>query len=278
MDFISWIPALTTTSLFGALIWLCREFISTRLTRSVQHEFDRKLAKVRADFQAAEEQLKSELREKEAAITALRGGALSTLASRQVAIDKRRLKAIDQLWCAFNSLAPARGITTSISFFKFDVTAKQAVHDDRLRSFFETIGSGFDQSKIDQESANKARIFISPMAWAIFSAYRAVAMYGVMQWHVIKGGLGNTDFGNHEVISKLIAAVLPHYADHLEKNGPSVYHHAFEALENKLIAELQSMLVNSELDKAALEQAAQLSKYAQELQTVTDNAQKTATA
>lgn len=96
------------------------------------------------------------------------------------------------------------------------------MHDDRLRSFFESIGSGFDQNKIDQESANKARIFISPMAWAIFSAYRAVAMYGVMQWHVLKGGLGNTDFGNHDVISKLIASVLPHYADHLEKNGPSV--------------------------------------------------------
>ena len=101
MELIPWLPALTTTGLLAAALWLGRELISNRLTKSVQHDFDKKIESVRADLRASEERFKAELREKEAEIAALRSGALSVLASRHAALDKRRLA---NGWAVFSIL------------------------------------------------------------------------------------------------------------------------------------------------------------------------------
>ena len=69
MDMLQyWIPAGATTGSFAVILWLCRSLISTRLTKSVENEFNRKL-----------ENVKAELRTKEAQIDALRSGAMSGL-------------------------------------------------------------------------------------------------------------------------------------------------------------------------------------------------------
>lgn len=276
MDLIPWFPALTTTGLFAGALWLARETISAWLTRSIQHEFDKKLESVRSDFRAAEERLKAELREKEAEISALRSGALSALASRQAALDRRRLEAVDQLWSAFNSLAPARGLAATMSVVKFDTAAQVAERDPKARQLFQAIGAGFDQSKIDQNGADRARPFVSPMAWAVFTAYRAVTMHSVMRWHVLKGGLGTNDFADRQAIEKLVVAALPHYKDYLEKHGPDVYYYVLEALETKLLLELQAMLASNAYDKAGLEQAAEIIRQANVLQAATIEAQSAA--
>jgi hypothetical protein len=269
MDFLSWLPAISTTSLFAAITWFAREAISARLTRTVQHQFDQKLEGLRSDLRVAEERLKAELRVREAEITALRSGALSALASRQAALDKRRLEAVDQLWAAFNSLGPARGLAASMAVLKFESATKLAERDPNARKLFEIIGSGFDQSKIDHASANAARPFVSPMVWAVYLAYQAVTMHGVMRWHVLKGGLGPQDFMDHKAIEKLVIAALPHYSDYLEKNGSEVYYYVLEALEQKLLNELQTMLQGSEFDKATVAQASEIVRLSNALQATT---------
>jgi hypothetical protein len=251
IDISSWFPALTSTGLFAAALWLARETISARLTRSIQHEFGRKIESVRSDFRAAEERLKAQLREKEAEISALRSGALSALASRQASLDKRGLEAVDPLWAAFNSLAPARGLAATLSVIKFDAAAEAAERDPKARQFFESLGSGFDQSKIDQIGADRARPFLSPMAWAVFTAYRAVTLHSVMRWHVLKGGLGTNDYTDRKAIEKLVVAALPHYKEYLEKHGPEVYYYVLEGLETRLLSELQTMLTGTDLDKTS---------------------------
>ncbi len=40
MTFLDWVPAISTTSLFAAGLWLLRSLIITRLRASVQHEFN----------------------------------------------------------------------------------------------------------------------------------------------------------------------------------------------------------------------------------------------
>lgn len=269
MDLMPWLPALTTTGLLAAALWLGRQLISTRLTKSVEHEFDTKIESVRADMRASEERLKAQLREKEAEISALRSGALSVLASRQAALDKRRLEAVDQIWASFNALAPARGLAASMSVIKFESAAQQAEHDPKVRQFFEIIGGGFDAKTLDLSGAAKARPFLTPLVWAIFSAIQAVTMHSVMRWHVLKGGLGTTDFADNKAIEKLVVAALPHYAEYFEKNGPSVYYYVLEALDARLLAEIQNMLSGVESDRASIEQAAEIVRQANSLQAAT---------
>ncbi len=269
MDVTSWFPAITTTTLLAAALWLGRQLIATRLTKSVEYEFNKKLESVRADMRASEERLKAELREKEAEILALRSGALSALASRQAALDKRRLEAVDQLWASFNALAPARAIAAYMSVIKFESAAKEAERDPRVRQFFEIFGSSFDIRKLDLSGAAKARPFVTPLVWAIFAAIQAVTMHSVMRWHVLKSGLGTKDFADHKTIEKLVVAALPHYAEYLEKHGPSVYYYVLEALDERLLSEIRNMLSGVESDRASIEQAAEIVRQANALQAAT---------
>lgn len=275
MEIVPWLPAVTSTGLLAAILWLCRELISTRLTKTVQHEFDKKIESIRADLRASEERFKAKLREKEAEISAIRSGALSVLASRQAALDKRRLEAVDQLWTAFNALAPARGIAANMSIIKFESAAQQAERDPNVRQLFEIMGNGFDPKSLDLSGAAKARPFINPLVWAIFSAIRAVTMHSVVRWQVLKSGLGTSDYSDHEAIKKLVIAALPHYSDYLEKNDPSVYYYVLEALDERLLAEIQNMLSGIESDKASLEQAAEIIRQANMLQNTTKDVEST---
>ena len=265
-DVYWWFPSLTTAGMLSAVAWLAREWIGARLTKTIQHEFDRKLEKLRSDLRESEEKLKARIREKEGEIAALRSGALSALASRHAALDKRRLEAIDQIWSAFNALAPARSLATSMGFIKFESAAEIAERDPKARQFFEMLGGGFDMSKLDLSDADKARPYLTPMVWAVFSTIRAVAMHSAMRWMVLKGGLGKQDYGDSDAIRALVVKVLPHYEDYLKEHGPSVYYYVLQALEERLLEVLRTMMSGVETDRASLEQAAEIVRAANELQ------------
>jgi hypothetical protein len=273
MELISWLPAITTTGALAVVLWLCRQLISTRLTRSVQHEFDNKLESIRAELRTSEERLRAQLREKEAEIAALRGGALSALASRQAAVDKRRLEAVDQLWSSFNALGPARFIAASMSRINFEYASRRAPVEPQLRRFFEMIGGDFDPKLVDCSGAKIARPFLSPMVWAVYSAIEAITMHGVLQWHVLKNGMGAKDFSDHEAIERLILAALPHYAEHLRTHGPSAYYTALEALDSLLLSEIHKMLSGSDSDRASIERAAAIVEQVKAVQAETEKAE-----
>lgn len=271
IDAMPWFPALTTTGVLALALWLFRQLIATRLTKSVEHEFNLKIESIRSDLRASEERLKAQLREKENDIAALRSGALSVLASRQAALDKRRLEAVDQLWSAYSALGPARTIAAYMSVVKFESAAKLTESDSKARQLFEFFGTGFDAKSMNHGDAAKARPYVSPMVWAVFAAIQAVIAHSVMRWHVLKGGLGSNDFVDHKAIEKLVLAVLPHYADYLEKHGPSSYYYVLEALDARFLTEVQSMLAGAETDRASVEQAAEILRQAQALMAETES-------
>lgn len=261
-----WLPSVTTAGLMSIGAWLGREWISARLTRTIQHEFDQKLEAMRSELRESEEKLKARIREKEGEIAALRTGALSALASRQAALDKRRLEAIDQIWSAFNALAPARSLAVNIGLLKFESAARLAERDPKARQLFEVLGAGFDMNKLDLSAADAARPYVTPMVWAVFSAIRAVAMHSTMRWMVLKGGLGSRDPADADAIRALVVKALPHYEQYLKEHGPAVYYYVLQALEERLLEELRAMMSGGETDKASLEQAAAIVRAANDLQ------------
>lgn len=257
MNINDWFPALTTTGLAAFSMWLLRNLIITRLTKSVEHEFNEKLERLRAELREADDRFKADLRAKETEISVLRSGALSAMASRQIAVDKRRLEAIDQLWTAFNSYSGARVLSSALNTFKFEETAKSTESDLKLRELFETLGKTFDASSIDHKSAAKAKPFLSAMAWAIYIAYTAICTHALLRCHVLRYGLGSKLIDD-EAIKKLIIAALPTYSNYLDKFGPDSYHYVLDALESKLLQEIQQMLLGHETDQASVKQAAEI--------------------
>lgn len=254
----AWIPSIVTTGLLAFALWLGRKLIATRLVKSVEHEFDTKLETIRAEFREKEELLKADLQSKQTEITDLRSGAMTAMASRQMALDKRQLEAVDQLWSAVTALAGAKSISVFMSLIKFEAAAKEAARSEKFRETFAIMGAGFDLAKVDLSGAAKAHPFVSPMAWALFSAYQAIAMLAVAKLQVLKLGLGDTDLFDKDAVAKLIKVALPHQAEYIDKYGDAGYHYLLEELEKSLPTSLREMLAGKEADKATIERASEI--------------------
>ena len=52
---VEWFPSISTSAILALALWLSRNLIATRLTKSVQHEFDTKLEALRAEHRIKEE-------------------------------------------------------------------------------------------------------------------------------------------------------------------------------------------------------------------------------
>lgn len=257
---MEWVASISTTATFALALWLARNLIETRLTKSVQHEFDSKLEQLRTEFRRKEELFKADLRAKEAEIATLRGGALSAMASRQIALDKRRLEAVDQLWITFTALQSIKMISQLMASFDWGKISTLSVQNEKFRETFTIMGSSFDEKKIDFSGANKARPFLSPSAWAIYSAYQSIAMQAVAKFRLVELGLANKDFLNKDSIKNLVKAALPHQEAYIEEFGDAGYHYLLDELESKLLSELQKMLNGVEADKESIEKAAEIVK------------------
>lgn len=261
----AWAPSLITTALFALVLWLARKLIATRLAKSVEHEFNAKLEAIRAEFHEKEELLKADLRLKESEIADLRSGAMSAMASRQIALDKRRLEAVDQLWSAVTALAGAKAISAFMAVTKFEAAAEEAARNPKVREMFTVMGGTFDIAKVDLSGAAKARPFVSPMVWALFSAYNTIATQAVVKLHIIKSGIGAKDILDKDSVAKLVKAALPHRAGYIDKFGDAGYHNLLEELEESLLAALHKMLAGEEADRASVERAAEIARLSAEL-------------
>jgi len=91
MTWTDWIPAISTSTLLTVIGFLVGTYYKAKVEKGVQHNLDQKLEELRAKLRRDEEGLKAELRSRDDQIAALRSGALSGMATRQAALDKRRL-------------------------------------------------------------------------------------------------------------------------------------------------------------------------------------------
>ena len=265
MSILDWIPAVSTTGLLATALWLLRSLISARLKTSVQYEFDQKIETLRTSLRNSEESFKADLRTKENEITLLRSGALSGLASRQATLDKRRIEAVDQLWQAITSLASAKSLSASMAVVKFESAAKIAANDPRLREIFSAMGKNFDHNSLRPLDAEKARPFVSPIAWALFSAYQAIVSVAAIKLELLKAGLDMPNLIDAKAVERLIALALPHQVEYVKKYGTSSYHYLLDELETRLLEELRSMLRGVDSDRASVEQAAAILKESEQI-------------
>lgn len=244
------------------VIFISRNWIKARIEQSVRSGFEAKLEALRSDLRRNEEELKSELRSKEAQIAALRDGILSGRTQRQGLVDKRRLEAIDGLWAAFMTLTPFTLVSRMMVTINFDVAAREAHQYPNTQQFFRII-SGGDQkenlAKVAQNSGRSHQPFVSPLAWAYFSAYSTLVFGAYIRATVLEIGLKDVHkLIDDEPIKDLLKAALPHYSKFIDEQPVSAYHFLLDDLEKHLIAELQKMIRGDEQDQASVEQAARI--------------------
>lgn len=250
--------SLGSASLVAALLWLLRHVIQERLSASVKAEFDVKLATLNSQLRESEEQFKADLKEKQDEIAALRSSPLTTMVQRQVEIDKRHIKAIEQLWDSVLSMKPARAVSQSVGMLDMDAVSKRlAVGDSKLDQFLTTISGNADLKSIDFLSAEKARPFVNPFLWSIYSAYSLVCSLGPSQILAAKAGIGRDAF-DHESIKRVLVAALPHQAEYIEKYGVKASHMLIDEIEQQLLLAIRVALEGRIDDQNRVKQAADI--------------------
>lgn len=250
-----WLPSLTTGGLVAAVLWLARNLIITRLTRSVQSEFDSKL-----------EELRAELNGKQAQIDSLRSGAMSGLLARQGKLYERQILAIDQLWESVIELEKAKVISSYVAVFKFDECASEAAKSEKFRQIFDVVGRGFDLENVNLSEAQKARPFLTPLAWAYYSAYASVLGLAATKLKMLQMGISDPlRFINLEHTDTLLKTVLPWQADYIDKYGSQTHNLLLDEVEKLLLLELQNIQAGKETDEENTKRAKEIIKMAEEV-------------
>ncbi|EKO3490682.1 hypothetical protein LIA75_001680 [Vibrio fluvialis] len=106
--------------------------------------------------------IKSDLERKQLEIESIRSGTLANLSERQKILYTRQLQAIEGIWYAVLALAPAKGISATLSNIPYDEVSTLAEKDQKVREMFDMI-SPVDLSDLPQSQALKERPFISPL-------------------------------------------------------------------------------------------------------------------
>jgi hypothetical protein len=143
---------------------------------------------------------------------------------------------------------------------KFDEAAKRAPQNANLREFFTVIADPSLVNNFDKEkTAMREQPFLSPLAWAYFSAYQSIVTSAYMEGRMLAEGVEDAGklLKRHHA-KDLLKATLPHQSDFIEKHDPSEYYFLLDELRDCLLAELRKMLEGQDVDRAAIDQAKQI--------------------
>lgn len=142
----------------------------------------------------------------------------------------------------------------------FEKAAAEAPKNPGIRKVFETINSM--APKIEDYTPNppaNERPFVSPLAWAYFSALQTIVFGAIMRAKMLEIGVsGAEEFINTEHAKKLLKIVLPHQSAYIDKHGDSSYYYLIEELENNLLNELSNILDGKSVDQENVHRASEI--------------------
>lgn len=251
---IPWIVA-------SIVIFISRNWIIARLSKGVQHHFDRKIEELRADLRKSEEQYKSGLRDSEAKMAALRDSVLSGSAGRQALLHKRRFEAVEKVWTAVDELAELKVLSGTMAILNYKAIAREA-STPNMQEFLSIIGSIAPDIKQIKNVARGEQPFLPELAWAYFWAYRSILHMNYARYMVLKNAVGNDDdfekYFSIEGVKKIIKATLPHRSKFIDENDPGAYHYLLDEIEARLLAELRKILEGKDADQADVARAREI--------------------
>ena len=228
-----------------ALIFLFGTFLLVLFTQSIPSRlFERRTRKVL-------DQLASEIRNRDTAIASIHTAitALGTLPNPSANApgwrEAREIQSIGNLWSATVDLAPLKALgsaTRSLDLVRLAADASPHTPEGQeLQRQAATLlaAQGLtDPSQIGKDTtAEKARPFVPPLAWACFAAYRHILLWTYDQLRIAKDGLGAKSRAPTSLIEAAKVALPPHHTA-LEDHGAFCFPTLYEAFETRILAAL----------------------------------------
>ena len=254
-------------ALVSLLIWLSKEWISTRLKTSIQHEYDQKLESLKSQLKAQSDVALVELQaaiERQANILA---AAHSSFSEGQKAAMERKLHAVDTLWGRVlqlrASLPPVLGFVDLLTVDEYGTMKDHPT--------FIALSQGWPVEKIatlvDSET-ERVRPYVGEYTWAVFFSYQAVMLRIVF---LLNAGLTDAEkleWHKDSGTRQLIQAVLS--TTELKEFDESTFGKVTwlqRSLESKILTAARQVVSGKEFGAEALEQAQLIQQRALQITT-----------
>ena len=250
----NWIPALSSSTALAGILWLSKNWFVTRLTKSVQHDYDKKI-----------ESLRSDLKIKETEINALRTGALTGIVDRQKILYEKKVEAVELVWANVLTLAPAKFASTTLSAVNYQYALEASENDPKIKEFFKSIGPDSNHDYMKNTSALSARPFLSDLSWALFSAYSSILSIAVVRLESLRIGITEDFTTKSDSILNVVKVALPNYERYIDEHGVNGLHYLLEILETSILTELKVTLEDIDSDQNNVERASKILKASKEL-------------
>jgi hypothetical protein len=234
-----------------------KKSIEAGIEKSIQHRLDERL-----------EATKSDLRAKEAEISALREMVLSGTAQRKALVDKRKLEAVERIWASLTRLAPFVAVSRSMRSINLAHAAKRTPQEPKLRHFFDVIAKPSLVDSFDKDHpAIHEQPFLTPLAWAYYSAYQSILMGAYTTARVLAEGVEEPEkLLRRDNAKGLLKAILPHQSEWIDSNDPSAYDYLLDEIKDLLLLELRKALEGQDAEREAVEQAKRIAEQMRKMQ------------
>jgi hypothetical protein len=213
IDFVITIISSAGVSLF--LVWLLREWISTRLKASIQHEYDQKIELYRTQLKYANEVAFLELKMSLEREVALRTVAHASFSEGQKASMERKLDSIDMLWgnvvMLDSAIPPLMHLVDVMTVEEYEKNIETS-HD--FQQMYNTLPDAINKlSKMDREldgrdPTEKVRPYVGEYTWALFVAYYAIVIRAVVGLLTGKNASSKIEWFKNKGTRQIIEQVL----------------------------------------------------------------------
>lgn len=267
--------ATVSSALVAILIWLSREWISTRIKSSIQYEYDQKLEVHKAQLKAENEVALLELKTAIEQEAALHTAAYASFSEGQKAVIERKLSAVDRLW---DRVLQLRGSLPPILTF-IDVLTVGEYKGIKNHPTFQALTGELSKEKIAGIVSNEAgpiekvRPYVGEYMWAIFFSYQAIMLRTLFLLHLGRDDAEKIEWFKDSGIRQLMEAVFtPEEIKEFDQTqfGKILWLH--RKVDSKLIAAAGKVISGETFAAEFLEQAKLIQQRAAQLQTKTEMA------
>ncbi|ELC9520014.1 hypothetical protein RJY08_001462 [Vibrio alginolyticus] len=253
LSLINWFPSIATASVIGVVGFLLRNVIKTRLTNAVKHEYDGKLELIKADIQRKERDLEI-----------LKSSGVSSVGHRQTILFEKRVEAAEVLWKATVLVSGGQRVSDMMFRVKEEYVSANVGSDEKLQMFFKFIAQQADTDKMSEINAELVRPFVSKSAWSYYEAYHSIIWHFIAMASLYEKGLGH-DLLKTEQMIETVKAVLPNYSDYIDQHGASSVILLLDELKDKVLNEIDNMLLGVTEDEQAVLRANEILEHAHKL-------------
>lgn len=257
MSWETWGPAIVSSGMVTIAGLAGGYLLKAFVEKGVQHGFERQIEQLRSDIRSKEEDIKS-----------LRAGALANMAAHHEELDRRRIKAAENLWAATVFQRRFQLITSFMAILSVPAIEELLKAEGaKGKQYMETIWQVSGMDKLVQEQlplADAERLFVSPRAWMAFEALRSITGRAVAIAGMLKSGMGTDALKKSDDSNALIKSILPHQSDYLEKYPDTGPYYLMKQLEEVIFVELTTAFSSSEKYRKAVEDASNILKHVAE--------------